>query len=245
MTQHMPRHRNDAKVLTPFSGLRVSAGTFGKRSAAAASAVGVAATTIVATTASSLVPTAVPATPKADFTANLKAAESNTLVSLDVEWDSGDTFTVEAEEPPAPEPEPVVQTTASRSADRAAVVDQQVPTSAPPARMGSVVATAMQYLGYPYVWGTRGPNSFDCSGFTSYIYGLHGISLSSSSAAQWGAGTPVSRADAQPGDLMVKAGHVAIYIGNGQVIHASTPRTGVTISPLSWYDGQHIEFRRF
>lgn len=180
-----------------------------------------------------------------DFTNKLKS-DSPTIVSLEIEWDSGDEMAAIAEPPPPPpepEPEPVVET-ASRSGGRAEMVSTPVHT-VPPARMGSVVETAMQYLGYPYVWGTAGPNTFDCSGFTSYIYGLHGISLSRSSSAQWGAGTPIPRSEIQPGDLMVKSGHVAIYIGNNQIIHASTPSTGVIISPLSWYDNQHIEFRRF
>ncbi len=235
------RHRSASRVQTPISDFPGALGRFSRRGVAIVSATGLAATAAVASTATALAPATAPTAPETDFAANLETPSTGTLVSLDIEWDSGDTFEVKAEEPPAPEPEPVVQSAVSRSAVRSAVVN----TNPPPARMGSVVATAMQYLGYPYVWGTRGPNSFDCSGFTSYIYGLHGISLSSSSSAQWGAGTPVSHADAQPGDLFVKSGHVGIYIGGGQIIHASNPSTGVTISPLTNYSGVHYEFRRF
>ncbi len=232
------KHRATARVQTPVADFPQAFGRFGRRSVAALSATGLAATAAVAATATAIVPSSVPANAKTDFAANLETPDSGTLVSLDIEWDSGDTFEVKAEEP-APEPEPVVQRAASRSADRPVIS-----YNAPPARMGSVVATAMQYLGYPYVWGATGPNAFDCSGFTSYIYGLHGIQMSNSSSAQWGYGTPVSEADAQPGDLFVKSGHVGIYIGGGQIIHASSPSTGVIISPLTNYRGVHYEFRR-
>lgn len=233
-----PRHRGSEKALTPLADISDSFGVFGKRSVAVASATGIALTAVVASTATATAPTALPQAPQGDFVSNLEATDAATLVSLDVEWDPGDTVSVKAEEPapepePEPEPEPVVQqnTTASRSEERYV---EPVTYSAPPATMGSVVDTALQYVGSPYVWGASGPNAFDCSGFTSYIYGLHGISLPHSSGAQGGYGTPISAAEAQPGDLVVwtNLGHVGIYLGGGQIVHAGTPATGVNVSGL-------------
>ncbi len=238
------RHRDDAKVLTPLSDLSSTLGTFGKRSTAAASAAGVALTAVVASTASALTPTAVPTAPAADFTANLESTANNTLVSLDVDWDSGDTFTVEAEEPPAPEPEPEpVAQAATRSQDAPQTAQAEyIPAAAPAARLGSVVATAAQFLGTPYVWGGSSPAGFDCSGFTSYVYGMHGIGLSRSSYAQGGAGTAVSLADAQPGDLVIMngGGHVGIYVGGGTIIHSPRPGKTVEYTSISYFSVQSI-----
>ena len=181
-----------------------------------------------------MVPSAVPTAAETDFAANLEAADSATLVSLDVEWDSGDTFEVKAEEP-EPEPEPVVEVAeASRSNDSYESVAQV----APAARLGSVAATALQFLGVPYVWGGHSPAGFDCSGFTSYVYGLHGISLSPSSYAQWGVGVGVSQADAQAGDLVIMngGGHVGIYLGGGQMVHAPRPGKSVEVVSLAYFN---------
>lgn len=99
-----------------------------------------------------------------------------------------------------------------------------------------LVKYAQQFVGNPYVWGgtslTRGA---DCSGFVLSIYKKYGVSLPHSSRAQANCGTKVKALEAQPGDLFFysKGGsinHVAIYIGNGQVVHASSPKTGIRIS---------------
>lgn len=94
---------------------------------------------------------------------------------------------------------------------------------------------AMQFLGNPYVWGGSSlTNGADCSGFVMSVYANYGISLPHSSAAQSSYGTSVSASDAQPGDLFFygsgRISHVGIYIGNGQIIHASNKRTGIKIS---------------
>jgi cell wall-associated NlpC family hydrolase len=105
---------------------------------------------------------------------------------------------------------------------------------APPSRYGGVVGIAEHYLGTPYVWGGASPSGFDCSGFTMYVYAQVGVSLPHSSYAQYGMGVAVSQSDLQPGDLVFfyGLGHVGIYIGGGQYIHA--PHTGdvVKISTL-------------
>nr|WP_308624240.1 NlpC/P60 family protein [uncultured Eisenbergiella sp.] len=103
-----------------------------------------------------------------------------------------------------------------------------------------LVNYAKQFLGNPYVWGgvslTKGA---DCSGFTMSVFKNYGVSLPHSSASQSTMGTKVSLSEAMPGDLVFYAqngrvNHVAIYIGNGQVIHASNPRSGIKISNVSY-----------
>lgn len=101
-----------------------------------------------------------------------------------------------------------------------------------------MVQYAKQFVGNPYVWGgTSLTNGTDCSGFTMSIYRKYGVSLPHHAASQAQLGTKVDISSAQPGDLVFYAkngsiNHVAMYIGNGQVIHASSPKTGIKIS--SW-----------
>jgi peptidoglycan DL-endopeptidase CwlO len=119
---------------------------------------------------------------------------------------------------------------------------------APPSRYGGVVGVAMHYLGTPYVYGGSSPGGFDCSGFVMYVYAQMGVSLPHYTGAQWGYGVSVSRDALQPGDLVFfdGLGHVGIYIGGGQFIHA--PHTGdvVKISSLSesWYAATYDGARR-
>lgn len=115
----------------------------------------------------------------------------------------------------------------------------------------AIVGTAKKYLGYKYVYGGSSPSTgFDCSGFTSYIFKQYGISLNRTASGQYSNGVAVSRANLQPGDLVMfgKSGinHVAIYIGGGQIIHASTPKTGVRIDSLNtgYYNNNYVGARR-
>jgi cell wall-associated NlpC family hydrolase len=127
----------------------------------------------------------------------------------------------------------------------ASVGDESV---APPSQYGGVVGIAMRYLGTPYVWGGASPGGFDCSGLVAYAYSQVGVSLPHYTGAQWNVGIGVSRSDLQPGDLVFfnGLGHVGIYIGGGQFIHA--PHTGdvVKISSLSesWYAATYVGARR-
>ncbi|MCI8858804.1 MAG: hypothetical protein HFI71_04665 [Lachnospiraceae bacterium] len=91
-----------------------------------------------------------------------------------------------------------------------------------------LVQYALGFVGNPYVWGGKDPNTgADCSGFTSYVYAHFGINIPSYSYAQRTVGQEVSYANAQPGDLICYAGHVAIYMGNGQIVHAKGTAYGI------------------
>ncbi len=101
-----------------------------------------------------------------------------------------------------------------------------------------VVETAKKYLGLPYVYGASGPNAFDCSGFTSYVYRQLGYSLNRTAAAQYSNGVYVAKSDIQPGDLLMFSkgygiSHVGIYMGDGKMIHAQNRATGVCISTIN------------
>ncbi len=116
-----------------------------------------------------------------------------------------------------------------------------------------LAATASQYLGHRYVAGGSSPSGFDCSGFTSFVYRQHGITIPRASTSQAYVGTQLNKSDLLPGDLLIfsntyKKGpsHTGIYLGNGQFIHASTAKTGVIISDLNsaYYKGKFTYGRR-
>jgi peptidoglycan DL-endopeptidase CwlO len=128
-----------------------------------------------------------------------------------------------------------------------------VPAFVPPppdgSRASQVIAIAMQYLGVPYQWGGASPaTGFDCSGFVMYVFAQIGISLPHQAAAQYGYGVPVPREALQPGDLVFfnGLGHMGMYVGGGQFIHA--PHTGdvVKISSIydSWYASTWVGAKR-
>ena len=121
----------------------------------------------------------------------------------------------------------------SSSSDSNADVQASAPsastssTAAPASNASGAVAIAMQYVGSPYVMGASGPDAFDCSGLVQYVYSQLGISLPRTSYAQGSAGTLVSAAEAQPGDIVYFGGHVGIYAGDGKMIDAGNESTGV------------------
>jgi cell wall-associated NlpC family hydrolase len=153
----------------------------------------------------------------------------------------------------------LVKTDAALS-QRGGSAEPTTPTSPAPAPGGTatgnaLVNYAMNYVGYPYVWATHGPSSFDCSGFTYWVVkNVSGKNIGTGTWTQVSAGTPVSRANLQPGDLVFfqntyTAGlsHVGLYIGGNQFIHAQNESTGVVISSLDstyyasrWYGAVRV-----
>jgi peptidoglycan DL-endopeptidase CwlO len=99
----------------------------------------------------------------------------------------------------------------------------------------AVVDFALAQVGKAYVWASAGPSSYDCSGLTMMAWAQAGVSLPHSSGAQMSAGTPVSESELLPGDLVFyysPVSHVGIYIGNGQIVDAANPSTGVRVATL-------------
>lgn len=124
-------------------------------------------------------------------------------------------------------------------------------TSSASSSGAAVVAKVKSYIGYKYVYGGSSPSTgFDCSGFTSYIYKQFGVSLNRTAAGQYSNGTAVSRANLQPGDLVMfgKSGinHVGIYIGGGMIVHAENKTTGVTTDTINsgYYNNNYVGARR-
>jgi len=114
----------------------------------------------------------------------------------------------------------------------------------------NIVETARKYIGCKYVYGGSTPKGFDCSGFTSYVFKAHGISLNRTAAGQYSNGTAVSKSALQPGDLVMfgKSGinHVGIYIGGGMMIHSANPSRGVTTDTINsgYYNNNYVGARR-
>ena len=123
--------------------------------------------------------------------------------------------------------------TASRSSvTRTPEAATAVPASG---RAAAAVAYAMAQVGDAYVYGAMGESAFDCSGLTMRAWAQAGVSLPHSSSAQFGSGPRVAASDLQPGDLVFyysPISHVGMYIGNGMIVHAANPGTGVAVAGL-------------
>ena len=108
----------------------------------------------------------------------------------------------------------------------------------------AIVSYAYNFIGTPYVYGATGPDTFDCSGFTSYVYAnAAGINITRTTYSQMGVGTPVSYDQLQPGDLVFTYGgdHVGIYVGGGQYIHAPQPGDSVKVGNVtSFYCARRV-----
>lgn len=140
----------------------------------------------------------------------------------------------------------VVKTTPAKSSSVSA-------TGVASGKAGSVIEYARQYLGCQYVYAGSGPTTFDCSGFTMYVFKHFGISLPHNASTQSNYGQYVSKANLQPGDLVIfnnyantSIGHVGIYLGGGQFIHAANSREDVTTDTLNsgYYNTRFVEGRR-
>lgn len=126
------------------------------------------------------------------------------------------------------------------SAEYVVLVDAE---TAAAASLGQEIADyALQFLGYPYVYGGSSTRGFDCSGFTKYVYAQFGYSINRTASNQLDNGVSVSMSELEPGDLVFfkksgtgskRASHVGIYIGNSQFVHASTSKVGVIVSHMS------------
>ena len=104
-------------------------------------------------------------------------------------------------------------------------------------RAAAAVQYAMAQVGDAYVYGAAGPSAYDCSGLTMMAWAQAGVSLPHSSSAQYGSGPHISESQLQPGDLVFyysPISHVAMYIGNGMIVHAANPGAGVLVSPLHY-----------
>ncbi|HIR77343.1 MAG TPA: C40 family peptidase [Candidatus Choladousia intestinipullorum] len=131
--------------------------------------------------------------------------------------------------------------TEDTSADSSGSEESYEDTSSSSSTLGQeIVNFAVQFVGNPYVWGgTSLTNGADCSGFTQSVFANFGISIPRTAAAQSGSGTPVDLGSIQAGDLLFYSGgsgigHVTIYMGNGQVVHASNSNTGIIISDYGY-----------
>ena len=146
---------------------------------------------------------------------------------------------------------PRTKTSENSSENTKTSQEKETTTTVPVSGKGATaVETAKKYIGCSYVYGASGPSSFDCSGFTSYVFKQHGISLNRTAAGQYSNGVAVSRNQLQPGDLVMfgksRINHVGIYIGGGQIVHAANKSRGVTTDTINsgYYNNNYVGARR-
>ena len=166
-----------------------------------------------------------------EATAERTSEIAETTAELEAEQKQVDAKLAEAKKLLADlEAEERAQLTSSRS------TTARVPASVPASgRAGAAIGYAMAQVGDAYSYGAMGESAFDCSGLTMRAWGAAGVGLPHSSSAQYASGTHVSASALQPGDLVfyyTPISHVGMYIGNGMIVHAANPSTGVQVAPL-------------
>ena len=219
------RHRKAAPPLTPLS----TAGPVARRGLAVAASSGLA-LTIIASSANA----AGDGTDVGDSAGALTNAGVDTLANEAREAVTTNAAITTSETSRLEASDPVAEVTAEAPVFEQPAAQEPAPQQAPaaPSASGSIAATAMQYVGSPYVWGAEGPSAFDCSGLVSYVYGQFGTSLPHSSEGIRSVGTVISAAEAQPGDVIWWSGHVAIYAGDGMMVSAESESVGVQYLPV-------------
>jgi len=169
---------------------------------------------------------------------DLNTSLQSTIATISSETDQQKQLLDQAKSAEASQQQIVDQLTAAQAAALAAEMNfngTAVAGEGGSAAAQAVVAWALQQVGKPYTYGGAGPDSFDCSGLTMVAYAQVGIALPHNANTQANYGTPVDRSQLLPGDLVffyTPISHVGIYIGNGLIVHASTPATGVKVAPI-------------